>query len=782
MADAKITPIHFTLDPIHANLDMFEQKLSWDIWSDKYKYTDIDGVQEGHPHTSMRRVVTGIYKNDTEEHAEMGYQAMGAGLWMPGGRINAGAGTNKRVTLMNCYVDRTIEDDMAGIADALKDAMLTMQQGGGIGMDFSTLRPTGAILHKTGSIASGPLPFIDMWNSMCGTIMSAGARRGAMMSTLSDSHPDLVDYINAKHTKGRWTNFNVSILISDAFMEAVSYGEDWDLYFNVPPADGSQVGQFTDDNDIIQYIYRRTPAKDLWELITDSTYEYSEPGVIFIDRINELNNLSYCEDIRCTNPCGEQPLPPNGTCNLGAVNLARMVRDPFTNRATFDWELLIKIVAVGIRFLDNVIDVTNYPLVAQRLEEKHKRRLGLGITGLANAMAQLGIRYGSSGSVDFSRKVMRTIAIMSYTTSSNLAAERGKFPAYDDAILKAPFIQKLPSELQQLIEAQGLRNGVLLTIAPTGTTSIYYGNVSSGIEPVFEYIVNRKVLQPDNNFKEYTAYDYSWKVFEAVTGNPPNTGLELPSYMPTAGELSVTEHVRIQAACQEWVDASVSKTINCSESLSLEKFNEVYRLAYDLGCKGCTTYRPSKVRGSVLSSVRDLPKSDDSPRNIRALPKRPPELSGLTYKVKWPSHNSALYVTINDVDGKPFEMFINSRSGKSGEWMTALMLMISALMRSYDDVSFIPVELQQVVSAHDSGWIEGRYYGSLVARIGHVLELHMERGKDGAASLDDLSMKPDAVVELPTVTKESCPQCEAPALIYKEGCVSCQQCGYSNCG
>ncbi len=768
----------FKLDPIHESLDMFEQELTLDIWKDKYRYSS-----EEHPYQSMKRVVEGVYIHDSKEYKDEALGAMLVGLWMPGGRINAGAGTGRRVTLMNCYVDRIIEDDMASIADALKDAMLTMQQGGGIGMDFSTLRPRGAILHKTGSVASGPLPFMDMWNSMCATIMSAGSRRGAMMATMTDSHPDLVDFIKAKQTKGRWTNFNISILISDAFMEAVNYNEDWDLYFNVPPLDGSHIGEFVDDNDIKQYIYRRTSAKDLWKLITTSTYEYSEPGVIYIDRINDLNNLSYCEEIRCTNPCGEQPLPPNGTCNLGAVNLARMVIHPFSDAPIFDWNLLSNTVRMGVRFLDNVIDVTNYPLDAQREEEIAKRRLGLGISGLANAMAQLKVKYGTPESEAFARRVMRAIAIEAYKTSAVLAGERGRFPAYDRKILDAPFLKKLPLDIQDLIADQGLRNGVLLTIAPTGTTSIYYGNISSGIEPVFDYIVKRKVLQPDGKNKEYTAHDYGYRVFHQVHGpaipSSEMDNLGLPEYMVKSADLSVFEHVRIQAACQEWVDASVSKTINCPESLSLEKFNEVYRLAYDLGCKGCTTYRPSDIRGSVLESAGVQSKlTDDSLHSIQELPKRPTELSGITYKVRWPSHNSALYVTINDQDGRPFEMFISSRSGKSAEWMTALTLMITALMRTLDNVDFISDELQQVVSANDSGWIEGKYYGSLVARIGHVLHEHLERGRDGR---NESSLSAPNVIELPVVTKESCPNCEAPSLVHKEGCVTCSQCGYSNC-
>lgn len=778
------------IDPAHEKISPFlGQEVSYDIWFDKYRHSGEDT-----PQVSNERVVAGVFEHDHENGrrwAQAALKAMNLGLWMPGGRILAGAGTSKRVTLMNCYVCREIEDSMEGIADALKDAMLTMQQGGGIGMDFSTLRPgpdpkravtAGAHLSRTGAVASGPLPFMDMWNSMCDTIMSAGYRRGAMMATIRDSHPDLRQFIAAKHTAGRLTNFNMSILISDAFMDAVRNDESWDLHFNVPPHDAEPLRIFTDDDGVTQFVYDQIPARELWDLILRSTYEYAEPGVIFIDRINELNNLSYCEHITCTNPCGEQPLPPNGACNLGAINLARLVENPFTPEARISWETLVEVTRIAVRFLDNVIDVTNYPLEMQDIEEKQKRRIGIGISGLANLLAQMRVRYGSREAETLTRKIMREIAVAAYEASAHLAAERGSFPLYDaEAFTVAPFVEKLPKRTRELIAKHGIRNGVLLTIAPTGTTSIYYGNISSGVEPPFAFSYTRRVKQPDGSWSEYEVQDYGYKLFKTLEGSTPP-----PDYLVTTQELSVEEHIRIQAACQEWVDASVSKTINCPESMSFEAFREVYDLAYAQGCKGCTTYRPSPLRGSILLSDGSRSQQDN-------LPKRPPHLSGVTYKVKWPSIPSSLYVTINNNDSKPFEMFIASRSTQNSEWTTALTLMISALMRTGMDISFIPEELMQVVSAHDSAWIDGKHYGSLVARIGAILKEHIDGLKAAQTQPHDSDIEATKTPEDTQSGDEAqstsvlaaqgcvCPQCNNPTLLSSEGCNVCVQCGYSSC-
>lgn len=760
----------FYVDPAHPSmLDLVESSpIIKDVWRRSYCKDDANIIG------TFERVAKAIGNREIipwegKDWALEGLflHAMSSGLWMPGGRILAGAGTDFGVTLMNCYVSPDIPDDLEGIADAHKVAMLTQQQGGGIGMDFSTLRPSGALLRRTGSVASGPLPFMDHWDAMCSTIRSAGDRRGAMMGTICDTHPDLPAFIVAKHKQGRLTNFNVSVLVSDAFYAAVQDDEDWELYFHVPPANPDQLsGTFEDEEGRTQFIYSRHKARALWDAITASTYVYSEPGVIFIDRINDLNNLKYCEHIHCTNPCGEQPLPANGTCNLGAVNLARLVHNPFKENAKFDFDTLKRVVALGVRFLDNVIDVTKYPTEDQAIEEEQKRRLGLGVSGLAGAMAQMRIRYGSNHSVSLTRDIMRTIALTSYEASSKLAEEKGSFPLFDDSKFFNGFAgEKLPPELVEQIHQNGIRNGVLLTIAPTGTTSILYGNIPSGIEPIFAFKQDRKVRM--GNTEEYMEYkdvpEYTTMLYRSTAGTAgteagraePN---ELPEYFVESKDLNVEEHVRIQAACQEWVDASVSKTINCPEDISFEQFQEVYSLAYERGCKGCTTYRPSEVRGSILV---------DPNAN-----KRPEVLDGCTYKIKWPSWESAIYVTINDYRGRPYEVFIASKDARYQEWIIAISILVSIIVRKADEPLTIVAELKQIQSTHDSAFLNKKRYGSVLGRIAEVIEEHLIGRKHGGS---------DGMIKKVETKGDLCPKCFTQ-MLKREGCSVCPACSYSTCG
>ena len=801
-----------------------DQEICYDIWHDKYRAESDTGYLD-----TCKRVVDAVYKHDTREHRDKAYTAMAKGLFVPGGRIIAGAGTNKKITLINCYVSNIIDDSLStehenpGIMESLGNAARTMQMGGGIGMDFSTLRPKGAYVHKVGAEASGPLPFMDMWNAMCSTIMSAGYRRGAMMATIHCTHPDLLDFIKAKHELGRLTQFNMSVLISDDFMAAVLEDEEWTLYHEVPPSpkaeeDGDEAIYIVEasrpDIDDLYYSYSTHKARDLWDTILKSTYEYSEPGVIFIDRVNRLNNLNYCETISCTNPCGEQPLPPNGACNLGAVNLARMVKNPFTPEATFDLDILLKTVAVGVRFLDNVIDITHYPLIAQLQEEHDKRRIGLGITGLANVFMQLGYRYGSNESSILTETILKELRNKAYETSALLASSRGTFPLYDARKIYATnTYQNLNRFTQDIITLHGLRNGVLLTIAPTGTTSLLVGNVSSGIEPVFDLISKRKVLQNDGSHRLYVIEDYAMKLYDQMY-----PGVEPPDYFVTTKDLTVDDHLKIQAVCQEFIDASISKTINCPESMSFEDFKEVYAKAYRMGCKGCTTYKPSKTRGSVLESL-DSPESsslgtvdntshESSPliqKDIFKLKERPSELVGKTHKIKWPHYDHAIYLTVNESSGEPYEIFMNSKSMENVEWTTALTLMISAILRSGYNPSFIPQQLRQV-SSNNGGWVDGKFYKSFVAYLGCILEEHLILNNKGEEShgetiggltqeiieqfadvdiIDDKKEVFWTADELNNIGKKlianTCPKCNAPGMDCREGCETCSNCGYSKC-
>lgn len=767
----------FDIDPIHSKIDIMKSRMVYDIWRDKYRWKDEADISE-----TFHRVVMAIYEHDFN-HSAAAQEAMCKGLFIPGGRILAGAGTEKRVTLMNCYVNEAVGDSMEGIMHALSNTALTLQQGGGIGTDFSTLRPEGALLKRTHTKASGPMPFMHMWDRASATIRSAGDRRGAMMGTMCDTHPDLPKFVESKHTKGSLEQFNMSVLVSDAFMEAVKEDEDWLLYFNIEPLErDSSLEQYDFEDETTgdkQYVYSVHKARDLWRIITESTYEYSEPGVIFIDRVNDLNNLYYCEDIRCTNPCGEQPLPPHGTCNLGHINLARCVRKPFTSTAKLNYDLIREVTRMGIRFLDNVIDVTRYPLDAQALEETNKRRLGLGFTGLADCLAQLGVRYGSPDAVRITEEITRTMCWEAYSTSADLAEEKGSFPMFDgDKFLQGYNFAStmLPTEIKAKISKKGMRNSHLMTIAPTGTGSIVCGNVSSGAEPVFLHMARRKVLKPTTGFGDQWEYYEEWGYgaqlyFTAAHSDKPPSewgGFILPNSLVTAEDLTIHEHVVMQGAAQRWIDSSISKTVNIPKDTPYDEFVQVYDLAYSLGCKGCTTYRPSDVRGSILSKPGDVP----SPTVAERLLERPDVLEGRTYKIKWPSTSSAIYLTVNSTpDGTPFEIFLASKDSKHHDWTTALSVMITAIYRKGGDISFVGKELQQVQSLNDSSFINGHNHPSLVAYIGHILEQHVER-----------SVKPNGNGNVMPMRGEQCPKCFALTYVRKEGCKVCMTCDFTTCG
>lgn len=556
------------------------------IWREKYRFADADGLKgEQTVAETWQRVAGAAAAAESGDKAARAKwaarfeEAMSGFGFLPGGRIIAGAGTGRRVTLFNCFVLGEIEDSLGPIFDAVREAALTMQQGGGIGHDFSTLRPNGAALQATGATASGPVSFMEVWDSMCRTVMSAGARRGAMMATLRCDHPDIEMFIDAKRTPGRLTNFNLSVLVTDAFMKAVSDDASWNLVF------GGRV-------------YRTVRARDLWQRIMQSTYDYAEPGVIFIDRVNATNNLGYCETIYATNPCGEQPLPPYGACLLGAMNLTQFVRRPFTPDASLDLAQLNSYVRTAVRFLDNIVDVSGYPLPAQEAEARAKRRIGLGITGLADALMMCGVNYGSGRALSLADRWLETLKLAAYDASADLAGERGAFPAFDaDAMLARPNLQTLPPELRSKIARQGLRNGCLTTIAPTGTISLLAGNVSSGIEPVFDVRFNRRVLNPDGSASIVEVEDYAVALHRALTGREPEA-----SVIATAGTLAPSQHLAMQLVAQRHIDSAISKTINCPVDIPFAEFKDIYTDAYEAGLKGCTTYRPNGTTGAVLTS------------------------------------------------------------------------------------------------------------------------------------------------------------------------------------
>ncbi|MZR29953.1 adenosylcobalamin-dependent ribonucleoside-diphosphate reductase [Sneathiella litorea] len=769
--------------------------ISQQIWDMKYRFKSADdSVKERSIEDSWRRVARATAEaeaeQDREKWEERFYALLDDYKFLPAGRILSGAGTKRQVTLFNCFVMGDIGDDMSSIFDNLKEAALTMQQGGGIGYNFSTLRPKGAPVHGMGSDASGPLSFMDVWDSMCRTIMSAGSRRGAMMATMRCDHPDILDFIKAKQDAGRLRMFNLSVLVSDAFMEAVRKDDAWELRF-----DGT--------------LYKTVQARELWDEIMRSTYAYAEPGVIFIDRINARNNLYYVETITGTNPCGEQPLPAYGACLLGSVNLTKMVVHPFEKKAAVDLKKLDGVVRDAIRLMDNVVDISGYPLPEQANEARAKRRIGLGITGLADALIMCGVRYGSDKALALTRKWMAQIQRSAYLASTDLAAEKGTFPLFDkEKYLAGETIRALDKDIRDAIAEKGIRNALVTSVAPTGTISLLADNISSGIEPVFSFSYTRNVLMPDDTRKSEEVTDYALRLFRRLKG----ADTPLPDYFVDAQVLTPPDHVRMQAVVQEYIDSSISKTINCPEDISFENFKDIYLQAYEQGCKGCTTYRPNDVTGAVLEVKKDtaaeeqpaLPlqepftKPSDSfeAGGIVYMTKpldRPGTLPGQTYKLRWPESNHAIYITLNDIiqDGRrrPFEIFINSKNVEHFAWTVALTRMISAVFRRGGDVSFVVGELKAVFDPRGGAWVKGKYVPSLLAAIGEVIETHMIQigflppPKDKQDETNEAVSK--VVVGGESKPKEGllrqCPQCGEAGLLRIEGCDTCTTCGYSKC-
>jgi len=756
------------------------------IWDMKYRFRRPDGAPvDGDVAATWARVALAAAQAETPEkrrdHALGFAQALSGYRFLPAGRILAGAGTGRSVTLFNCFVMGAIADSMDAIFSNLREAALTLQQGGGIGYDFSTIRPKGAPVEGVGADASGPVSFMDVWDAMCRTIMSAGSRRGAMMATLACDHPDVEEFIEAKRAARRLSMFNLSVLVSDPFMAAVKADGEWPLSF------GGRV-------------FKTLKARELWDKIMRSTYDYAEPGVIFIDRINALNNLGYCETIHSTNPCGEEPLPPYGACLLGSINLSRLVRNPFEDDAALDLEELEALTRTAVRFLDDIIDVSRFPLEAQRGEAQAKRRIGLGVTGLADALIFCRTRYGSSESLTLIDQWLSALSHAAYRVSAELAREKAPFPLFDqEEYLARPFVRALPQDIRELIARYGIRNGLLTSIAPTGTISLFAGNVSSGIEPVFAHTYDRRVLLPDGSSSTETVCDFAVRSFRARFGD----ATELPDYFVSAQTLSPDDHLAVQAAAQKHIDSSISKTINVPAAISFEGFKDIYLSAYELGCKGCTTYRPNEVTGAVLSAPADgeddagdepqLPLEPARPRETGGVVymmkplDRPDVLVGRTYKIKWQDADHAFYITVNDVekDGRrrPFEVFINSKNMEAYAWTLALTRMISAVFRRGGDVSFVVDEMKAVFDPRGGQWMEGHYVPSLLAAIGEVIERHLVAigfmaSHEGAPVTDD---RRAAAIAAEGAPARRCPRCSSPTFVKLEGCDTCLSCGYSKC-
>lgn len=584
----------------------FDNELSAHVWRNKYRLaTNAEaGVRD-----TWRRVATAVASVEPSARAHWAGEfssILPEFRFLPAGRILAAAGTADGRTLFNCFVMGLIDDTVSGIFDRLKEAALTMQSGGGIGCDFSTLRPRGAAAHLGARIASGPVSFMHLWDAMCATLLSTGARRGAMMGTLRCDHPDIEEFIDIKRDPRALRNFNLSVQITDEFMRAVDEDRSWTLSF--PAGAGDDAGERIElewpgfSGAVACRVHRRLPARQLWQRILDAAYDVAEPGVLFVDRINRENNLYYRERIGTTNPCGEIPLPPFAACDLGSINLAAFVTAPFTRRARLDIDGVETAARLATRFLDNVIDLSEFPLPEQAAEARGSRRIGLGITGLADALIMLGLRYDEDAGRQLAAQALEAIRDSAYHCSVELAEEKGSFEYFDrQAYLDGAYVRRLPDDIRDGIARHGIRNSHLIAIAPAGSISVLANNVSSGVEPVFELEMDRRVFDRAGHPVAHRATDFAY----AKWCREAQRGAALPDAFVTARELSAEAHLQMQAVLQPLVDNAISKTVNVPEDIDRQDFRSIYRQAFELGLKGCTVFRPNPVTGEILSPHRE---------------------------------------------------------------------------------------------------------------------------------------------------------------------------------
>lgn len=577
-------------------MSAFQESISEVIWDIKYRHRSFDKILDVKIEDTWQRVAKAIAAVEVSKERRYWQKQFEELLtdftFLPGGRILAGAGTARHVTLLNCFVMKIAEDSLGSIFDALKEGALTLQQGGGIGYDFSILRPRNVVTDRSGSTASGPVSFMQIWDSMSAIMQSSGSRRGAMMGMLRCDHPDIEEFIAIKSDPSKLRQFNVSVIVTDEFMQAVEKNADWSLIFPIGRDRSSS------SKKIAVKVFKTLKARDLWEKIIKAAYSYAEPGVVFIDTINRMNPLWYCECITATNPCGEIPLPHYGACDLGSINLTQFVQNPFTPKATINWVKLEKTAELATRFLDNVIDVSKYPLAAQKSMSLNSRRIGLGFTGLGDALVLLGISYGSQESFQMAKKIMQTIAEVTWHQSVLLAKEKSSFPFLrKKEYVSGEFVQQLPEELRKKILRYGIRNSHHNAIAPTGTISLLANNISNGIEPIFSPRYDRKVRTLQDTILHFSVQAYSYRLWQQH-----GQGKKLPPAWVDAQTLTPEHHLKIQAAVQGFLDHAISKTINLPEDFPFEKLNRVYTKAYKLGLKGCTIYRPNPITGSILSA------------------------------------------------------------------------------------------------------------------------------------------------------------------------------------
>ena len=828
-------------DSLPGRLHQFDvQPISRDVLAEKYFKPGESSLEQ--LYGRVARALASVEKPELRAEWEQKFLTnLHAGA-IGAGRIMSAAGTDIQATLINCFVQpvgdaiQGVDDEgYPGIYEALREAAETMRRGGGVGYDFSRIRPKGAFVKGTHSIASGPCSYMNVFDQSCSTVESAGSRRGAQMGVLRIDHPDVAEFITAKRTPGRWNNFNVSVGVSDAFMQAVANGTDWELVHKAKPGQKVLEGGGYQRADGL-WVYRKLPARDLWDTIMQSTYDFAEPGILFLDQIGRDNNLNYCEKIEATNPCGEQPLPPYGCCDLGPIILTNFVRNPFGagGDAAFDFDAFEQVVATQVRALDNVLDVTFWPLEQQRNESADKRRIGVGFTGLGNALTMLKLRYDREDGRAMATEIARRMRDAAYRASVELAKEKGAFPKFkaDGYLAEGTFASRLPDDIQADIRQHGIRNSHLLSIAPTGTVSLAFAdNASNGIEPAFSWGYKRNKREADGSKSSYTVEDHAFRLYRSLvdsTVSSDDAG-KLPEYFVNALEMSAQDHVAMMEAVQPFVDTSISKTVNIPEDYPYDSFKDLYRQAWQAGLKGLATYRPNSILGAVLETTpakKDEPAApaSNAPAPAPAVPydpmrsvieKRPAGgLPSVTEKIEyWTSEGQQrLYLIVSFLpvpaaDGKgtverAIEFFMPvGQSGESQQWITATMRMLSLaarggfLDRALSDMQKVtwdrgPVRLGTYEKA--DGTHVPRWHDSEVAAIGYAVEnLIANRQKAAQASLFDADelpavepqVAPAAMVPTSVMAGKKCPECGAHAMIRKDGCDYCTQCGFvGSCG